>query len=173
LNELNEKKMSTINCSQLSLKDLIDHYGRGVDDVSNAVRGMSLSQLRTRSVPGKWSTLEVVCHITDFEVVVAERLRRILAEVEPTLFNGDPDDFERTLSYDARDIEEELALISGIRRQTSRILRSLPENAWQRKGIHNIAGPLTFRQIVESSTSHIPHHVGFIQQKRIALAAQK
>jgi hypothetical protein len=77
------------------------------------------------------------------------------------------------LSYDARDIEEELALISGIRRQTSRILRSLPENAWQRKGIHNIAGPLTFRQIVESSTSHIPHHVGFIQQKRIALAEQK
>lgn len=165
--------MSAMDLSILAANDLIASYARGVDSVTDAVRGMTDADLHTRCTPGKWSTLEVVCHITDFEVIYAERLRRILAEFEPTLFNGEPDDFERTLAYESRNLEEELSLIAGIRRQTGRILRSLPADVWQRKGIHNIAGPLTFRQIVESSTGHIPHHVGFIQQKRIALAAQK
>lgn len=163
--------MLVLNYFSLSLNDLLAEYSRGVNEVADAVQGITERDLQTRCTPGKWSTLEVVCHITDFEVVYAERLRRILAEMEPTLFNGEPDDFERTLSYDSRDLEEELSLIAGIRRQTSRILRTLPEDAWQRKGIHNIAGPLTLRQIVESSTGHIPHHVGFIQQKRLALKA--
>jgi hypothetical protein len=161
----------SVDYSAFSLNELVAAYECGSNTVKSAVSSMPLSDLHTRCTPGKWSTLEVVCHITDFEVIYAERLRRILAEVEPTLFNGEPDDFERTLSYDSRDIEEELSLISGIRRQTSRILRSLPEDVWQRKGIHNIAGPLTLRQIVESSTGHIPHHVAFIQQKRLQLKA--
>lgn len=161
--------MAVIDYSVLPVKDLITTYGKGVDDLADSVRDMTDSQLHMRCAPGTWSTLEVVCHIADFEVVYAERLRRILAEFEPTLFNGEPDDFERSLLYDTRDLEEELTLISSIRRQTHRILQGLPEEVWLRKGIHNIAGPLTFRQIVESSTSHIPHHVAFIRQKRIAL----
>jgi hypothetical protein len=134
---------------------------------------MPAEHLNVRTPPGKWSVLEVVCHLADSDVIYAERIRRVIAEHEPTLFNLEPDDFERTLAYHLRDISQELSLIPAIRRQTSRILRSIPTDAWQRKGIHSTDGPLTLRQLVERITKHVPHHIAFINEKRAALAGQK
>ena len=39
----------------------------------NAVAGMTREQLVARPVPGRWSTLEVVCHVADFEPILADR----------------------------------------------------------------------------------------------------
>ena len=54
-----------------------------------AVAGMSQEQLIARPIPGKWSTLEVICHLADFEIVYADRIKRVIAENEPILFGGD------------------------------------------------------------------------------------
>jgi len=51
----------------LTVTDLISAYERGVEELRLAVTGMTVEQLRSRPVPGKWSTLEVVCHIADCE----------------------------------------------------------------------------------------------------------
>jgi hypothetical protein len=53
------------------------------------VAGMTQEQLVARPVPGKWSTLEVICHLADFEIVGADRIKRVIVENEPTLFGGD------------------------------------------------------------------------------------
>ena len=116
--------------STLSNEDLIAAYQQGAADLRRAAAGMSSEHLLKRVEPGKWSVLEVVCHVADFEVINAERIRRVLAEDEPTLFNGEPDDFERALCYEQRDLDEELNLIEIIRDQTARILRNVPTNAW-------------------------------------------
>ena len=50
-------------------------------------------QLVARPIPGKWSTLEVICHLADFEIVYTDRIKRVIAENEPTMFAGDPDQF--------------------------------------------------------------------------------
>jgi hypothetical protein len=134
---------------------------------------MTLQEIQTRVAPGKWSVLEVVCHIADFEILNAERIRRILAETDPPLFNGEPDDFERALVYQSRGMSEELTLIGALRNQTGRILRSLPAEAWQRRGIHSTDGPLTLRQLIERIAKHIPHHAAFMTEKRAAIKAQK
>jgi uncharacterized damage-inducible protein DinB len=158
--------------SQTSIEELITAYEQGVADLQQAVADSSDDELRTRVNPGKWSIHEVLCHIADFEVIGAERIRRVLSENEPTLFNGEPDDFERGLAYDARDTAEELRLIELLRTQIARILRAVPAEAWERRGIHSADGPLTLRQLVERVTGHIPHHVEFIQGKKAALKGQ-
>jgi uncharacterized damage-inducible protein DinB len=165
--------MANADYSLLSNEQLIDEYEAGSAKLWEVMAGATRKQIRQRIVPGKWSILEVLCHIADFEVVNTERVRRVLSEHEPKIFNGEPDDFERALVYDKRNSQEELALIQAIRSQTGRILRHISEEAWQRRGIHSTDGPLTLRRLIERVTSHIPHHVGFIQQKRITLAAQK
>jgi hypothetical protein len=109
--------------------------------------------------------LEVVCHLADFEIVFAERTRRVLAEDQPTLFNGDPDRFAAALAYDNRDLEEELQLIASIRRQTARILRSLDADAFERVGIHSVDGPLTLAVLLKRVAGHVPHHAEIIRQK--------
>ena len=152
------------------MTDLIDHYLAGPQLLRAAVSGMSQSQLEAKPIPGKWSTLQVVCHLADFEPIYADRMKRVLAEEEPTLFGGDPDLFALRLAYEQREVEEELQLIEAVRRHMGRILRTLKVSDFQRKGIHSEAGPITLEKLLTNITQHIPHHLQFIAEKRMALA---
>jgi uncharacterized damage-inducible protein DinB len=153
----------------MSYASLIDAYLAGPDLLRQATRGLSDSQLRARPIAGQWSTLEVVCHLADFEIVYADRLKRVIAEHEPTMFGGDPDQFAARLAYHDRDLAEELDLITSVRKSVARILRTLAPDDFSRIGRHSEAGPLSLATLLTRVTDHIPHHVQFIRQKRQAL----
>lgn len=155
----------------MSVASLIDLYVSGPAQLSQAVAGMSRDQLIARPVAGKWSTLELVAHIADFEPVYVDRMKRIIAQEDPTLFGGDPDLFARKLAYHDRDVNEELALIAACRTHMARILRTLPDSAFQRRGIHSENGPMTLEKILSNIANHIPHHLPFVEEKRKALGA--
>ena len=122
-----------------------------------------------RPIPGKWSTLEVICHIADFEIVYADRIKRIIAENEPTMFSGDPTEFAARLAYHQRNCDDELLLIALIRQQVARILRTLKPEDFERRGIHSQSGPMTLEAMVQRITGHIPHHLRFVEEKKRAL----
>ena len=147
----------------------IDDYVSGPARLRTVVAGMTQEQLIAHPIPGKWSTLEVICHLADFEIIGADRIKRIIAEDEPTLFGGDPDGFAKRLAYHQRNAEEELLLIALTRQQVSHILRTLTPDDFQRRGIHSEAGPLTLEAVIRRSTNHIPHHLQFIEEKKRAL----
>jgi uncharacterized damage-inducible protein DinB len=153
-----------------TLARLIDDYLAGPGSLRQAVSGMSRAQLTARPVSGKWSTLEVVCHLADFEPILADRMKRVIAEERPALLGADETRFATALAYHERDLEEELTLIEKTRQQMARILRTLPETALQRVGVHNQRGPRTLEQLLSTAANHIPHHVKFIQEKRQALS---
>ena len=102
--------------------ELIDRYLAGPETLRSAVRGLSREQLQARPVPGKWSTLEVLCHLADFEPILAERMKRIIAEDRPQLLGANETRFAAALAYDQRDPEEELALIERTRAQMALML---------------------------------------------------
>jgi hypothetical protein len=154
----------------MSMAELIKAYAAGPELLQNAVVGMTPAEFDARPIPGKWSTREVICHIADFEPVYADRMKRVIAEHEPTMFSGDPDLFAKSLAYDVRDLANELAMIAAIRRHVSDILRALPESALARVGMHSEAGPLTLEKLLRNVTQHIPHHVTFIDEKRCAMS---
>jgi uncharacterized damage-inducible protein DinB len=149
---------------------LIADYAAGPQRLREAVAGMSREAVLARPVPGRWNTLEVVCHIADFEPVYADRMKRVVAEEKPQLLSGDPQLFAARLAYGARDLEEELALIETVRRQMARILAELRPEDFTRVGMHSVDGPLSLELLLTRITNHIPHHVAFIEEKRRALA---
>ena len=153
----------------MDLTAMIYNYLDGPRLLRKAVAGMSQEQLVARPTPGKWSTLEVVCHLADFEIVCGDRIKRVIAENEPAFSSGDPDLFAARLAYHDRIAEEELLLIETIRNHVARILRTLKAEDFQRRGIHSEAGPLTLETLVQKMTAHIPHHVQFIEEKRKAM----
>jgi uncharacterized damage-inducible protein DinB len=155
-----------------ALSQLIDQYLAGPPTLRQAVTGLSREQLQARPIPGKWSTLEVVCHLADFEPILADRMKRVIAEDRPALIGADEARFAAALAYHQRDLEEELTLIEQTRRQLARILRTLPPEALGRVGIHNQAGPRTLEQLLTGAANHIPHHVKFILEKRRALGLE-
>jgi uncharacterized damage-inducible protein DinB len=148
---------------------LIEHYLAGPDLLRRAVAGMTKEQLLARPIPGKWSTLEVVCHIADYEPIYADRMKRVIALNEPELLKGDPGLFAARLAYHQRDTEEELGLIEMTRRQMSRILRALNPEDFERRGAHSRDGALTLENLLQRITDHILHHVRFIEEKRRAI----
>ena len=51
---------------------LTDEYASGPQKLTDAIAGMTPEQIDAAPVPDKWSTRQVVCHLTDFEPVYAE-----------------------------------------------------------------------------------------------------
>ena len=52
---------------------LLDAYLGGPDRLRSAVTGLSREQLISRPVAGRWSVLEVVCHLVDTDANIAHR----------------------------------------------------------------------------------------------------
>src|SRR5437773_534371 len=152
-----------------ALPELIHHYLAGVNTLRQAVAGMSREQLLARPIPGKWSTLEVICHLADFDPILTDRMKRVIAEERPSLLGADENRFAAALAYHDRDVEEELTILDKTRSQMARILGKLPDTALERVGVHNERGPRTLEQLVQTAIAHIPHHVKFIDEKRRAL----
>src|SRR3954467_3231985 len=109
-----------------ALESLVETYLTGIEPLRHAVAGMTRDQLTARPVPGKWSTLEVVCHLADFEPILADRMKRIIALDRPPLVAADENQYAARLAYQDRDADEELAVIEVTRKQLARILQQLP-----------------------------------------------
>ena len=155
----------------MSISALIDEYAAGPSELKRLVAGLSAEQVRARPVPGKWSTLEVVCHLADFEPVYLDRMKAILTQDKPTFFGRDETAFAAKFAYHQRDLAEELNLIESCRQSMTRILRTLPAADFQRPGIHSEAGAMSLETLLRRVTNHLPHHAGFIAQKRAVLQA--
>jgi hypothetical protein len=147
----------------------------GIKVLRRAVAGMTPDQLLAGPGPGRWSTLEVVCHLADFEPIYADRMKRVIAIDRPLLLSAGREAFARSLAYHQRDLGEELALIDVTSRQMARILRGLPEDAWDRVGVYRHEGQeelRSLRRLLEMITGHIPHHAVYIAEKRRALGIE-
>lgn len=153
----------------MSLSTLIEQYAAGPGLLRQAVAGMSAAQVRARPIAGRWSTLEVVAHVADFEVIGVDRVTAAIAEDDPVLPGRDERKYSARLAYDQRDLEEQLRLIEICRGHVTRLLRTLTDTDLIRRGMHSEAGPLTLEQLLYRSINHIPHHVKFIHEKRQAL----
>jgi uncharacterized damage-inducible protein DinB len=151
------------------IAQFIEEYLAGPAAVRKAVSGMNAEQLRARPVAGKWSTLEVVCHLADFEPIMADRMKRVIAEERPQLIGADEKRFAAALAYHERDVDEELTIVEKTRSQLARILRKLPQEALQRVGMHNERGPRTLEQLLTGAIGHVQHHLAFVKDKRKAL----
>src|SRR5436190_9764275 len=131
-----------------ALAPLINDYLAGADALRKAVAGMSRDQLLARPVAGKWSILEVVCHLADFDPILADRMKRVLASNNPTLLGADENEFARSLAYHDRDLEEELQIIELTRKQFARVLAKQPDSVLQRTGTHSEKGQLTLERLL-------------------------
>jgi uncharacterized damage-inducible protein DinB len=101
-------------------------YENGVEKLRVAVAGLTSEQLRSRLVAGKWSTLEVVCHIADCEQFFADRMKRTVAMDRPLLCGADGFRYPEPLPYQEYDLEQELDIVAVTRRQMARTLRLVP-----------------------------------------------
>lgn len=151
---------------------LIDNYERGADQTAEAIRGLA-PDILLRKPPadagpelGKWSIQEVVIHLADAEAALADRIKRIIAEDDAVLQAWDETRFAERLAYEKQSAQDAATLIALTRWQVARILRALPDAAFDRTGRHTERGPQTATQVVGMAVSHLENHLKFIRAKR-------
>ena len=152
-----------------SISKLIDDYSDGAELLGNALRTKEIYDVDRRPIQGRWSVREVVCHLADSEIVYADRMKRILAEDNPTFFEADPTLFAPALYCQQRPLVTELNVIDAVRAHMLPILRSLDPTDFQRTGRHSLDGSMTLQTLLQRITSHIPHHIVFIDEKLKAM----
>jgi hypothetical protein len=147
-------------------RNLLDRYAQGPDLLRRAVRGLTPGQMQAFPVPGTWSMQQIVVHLLDSDLIASHRMKRIIAEDNPTLHAYDETRFARTLFYEHEPLDEVLSLFALNRAQTARILHRLPDDASRRVGTHNQRGELRLDQMVQDYVEHVDHHLTFLFHKR-------
>ena len=150
--------------------DLIEHYAAGGEKLSLAIRGLTREDLLCAPDPaanvGRWSIQQVVVHCMDSELVSIDRLKRMIAEENPTLIGYDENRFVQHLFYDEQSAEEAVQIVALARANFARVLRKLPSAAFERAGNHNERGRITVGSYLKAVVDHLEHHVSFIHRKR-------
>jgi uncharacterized damage-inducible protein DinB len=112
--------------------------------------------------PGKWSVREILCHLADCEIVFAFRLRQTLAEPHHVIQPFDQDLWAR--NYAAYDAPAALAVFTAVRDFNTRLIDSLPPDAFSRPVSHPERGAMTFQAIVETMGGHDLNHLAQIEK---------
>lgn len=152
---------------------LIDEYLAGTETLRRVVSDVTEGELDAHPIKNQWSIRQVICHIADFELIYADRMKRTLSEEHPTLAGGEPAIFASRLAYAHRSPSDELEVVHSIRRQMGVILRTLSAEDFQRHGLHPRNGPLTLATLLRRITDHLPHHLQFIEAKRQVLSRRR
>jgi uncharacterized damage-inducible protein DinB len=150
-------------------RDLIGRYEAGGEKLRRAVAGLTREDLQARPGPGAWSVLEVAIHLADSDAISIDRMKRILTEDDPPLLYANENAYAERLHPHAQDIEDALLLFEAGRRQWARVLRLLPDEAFQRKGTHNRRGAVTLGGLVADYIAHLDKHLEFVLAKRANL----
>ncbi|MBX3380133.1 MAG: DinB family protein [Phycisphaeraceae bacterium] len=147
----------------------IDTYLSQADEPKAWIAGLTRDQLNSHPVPGTWSIQQVVLHTLDSDLVATDRMKRIIAMDLPLLMNYDESRYAGLLFYDKRDASKACDLFASNRRHTAELLSMLPDDAFERAGVHSVRGLVTLSQLVEDYVEHVVHHRKFIIDKRQAL----
>ena len=148
---------------------LIEEFEACGPRLRQVVAGLSPEDLIARPGPGDWSILELVIHLTDSDSIAIDRMKRMLIEDNPPLLYADETAYVGLLASHEQSLEDALTLFEVGRRQFARVLRALPDEAFDRRGTHNRRGVLTVGGSVKDYIDHVDHHLAFLLGKRARL----
>jgi hypothetical protein len=150
-------------------RKLIDQYEADGEIPAKALQGLSSGELNAIPIPGKWSIQQVILHLLDSDLVGSDRMKRVIAEDEPTLLAYNETLFAKHLGYERLDPVLACEIFRLNRKMMAAILRNVPDSAFERKGNHTERGWETLAELVDGYIEHLHHHMKFIDEKRAKL----
>lgn len=155
------------------IANALERFRRGGELLSTVTLGCAGQEADFKPTPEKWSVRQIVCHLADTQIVIAMRIRLILAENNPTLGAFDQDAWANNLDYGKRKISQAIETFRKLRAEDYELMKDLPESAFERTGMHVERGQLTLGGIVEQQAAHVENHVKQIQAVRAAYKEHK
>lgn len=148
---------------------VLDRYVLGSSVLAYALHGLSDEHAKARPGPGAWSLAELAAHLADADLVISDRMKRVIAEDDPALLAFDETAWTDRLATNEAPLAESLALFQANRRWTERILRRCSRADFARAGRHDQVGRVTLAELLVGAANHLDHHLRFLYGKRANL----
>ena len=153
--------------------ELLERFRRGAELVASSLTGAAGSEVDFKPAPEKWSVRQIVAHLSDAEIVGAERFRRMIAEDNPAIIRFDEKKWAENLDYSRRKPSHSLETFRRIRAENYELLKELPEPAFQRTGMHSERGQTTVLDWLRIYAVHAEKHTQQIRDARAAFKQAK
>jgi hypothetical protein len=139
-------------------RELFEAFAGGPAKLRAAVQDLTTAELARREGNDGWSVRDILVHLADAELSRGVRIRLILAEERPALFDFDEKAWQRRLQYLWRSPEMAISQFEQARFGTAEILGHVGKEAWLRAGVHPTDGDLTVKLLVERGVNHVADH---------------
>jgi hypothetical protein len=150
-------------------RQLIEQYADGGQKLMQAYWGLSQDELFWQPPDGSWTLHQIAIHMMDSDLIASDRMKRVACMDLPLLIGYDETGFSQLPGVSSIPAFLALDVFCKNRQMTATILRSLPDQAFTRCGIHNESGKVSLGYLVESYVKHLEHHLVFVEKKRLLL----
>lgn len=144
----------------------IEMYAQGGPQMVEAFDGLTLKQLLAEPIPGTWSLLQIAIHLLDSDLIASDRMKRIAAMPCPLLIGYDETAFSKLPGTNSLNVGVACEMFDRNRQMTATTLRALPDETFQRWGIHNEIGRVSLSDMVDKYIQHLNGHLEFVATKR-------
>lgn len=127
--------------------------------LARVLKALPPEALRRPPAPGKWSAIEIACHLRDIDRLYAERVTKMAFSDRPALWMMDNARVSEKLRYLDADPAAVLKAARRRREELLSLLQALPPAAWRRTGLHPKRGELSIEQLVEVIAGHDDSHL--------------
>jgi uncharacterized damage-inducible protein DinB len=144
--------------------DLLSNLAAGPATLKAATRGVSAENAHRAPSEGKWSIVEIACHLRDVERVFGERFSKMAFSDKPALWMMDNARVARLRDYSGTQLAVAVKAFTQAREDTLTLLRALPQRLWQRTGMHPKRGEVTIEALAGVLAAHDLSHIGRIRE---------
>ena len=106
-----------------------------------------------------WCVLFIVCHLRDYEEVVAQRVQLMLEYEQPLLPTLDNAALVKQYAYAQQDLDVVFAALVQRRRAVIKMLEGLTPDQWLRTGRHPEQGTGTILDVALNTSLHDIDHI--------------
>lgn len=136
-------------------------------EIQRLTAGLDDASLATRSVAGKWSMKELICHFARMEEVFGDRFNRMLSEEATIVPYDNPDGDPAFIAMTTRPAADVLREFLAAREALCRRLETLTPFEWHRKAKHPEYPHYDLHFQVEYMVHHEAHHIYQLFQRRV------
>ena len=128
------------------------------------IAGRTREELSRRPDPSRWSTVQILAHLADAEVVASWRLRSILASDGVALQPFDQNTWASTFKYAEVDPFQSLQQFDVLRRANLSLLRRVDPALHANHGMHAERGRETVTHLVRLYAGHDLNHLAQVRR---------
>ena len=150
--------------NQVPAGDIREVLASQATDVLPLFDGITEERAAYRYAADKWTIRQVLSHINDTERVFTFRALWFARGFEPPMPSFDQNVAIASASADDRTWASHVDEFKAIRAATLALFKSLPEEAWDRKGIAS-GNPVSVRALAFITAGHVAHHARILRER--------